>query len=460
MKQSESTSTLREQQLLTLTIQGYTSQGHGVARKDGRVIFVPGALDAETVLARITKIGRNSVWACVKEVLSASVHRVRPACPYYGRCGGCSFWHMDYEEELRAKARRVTDALQRIGGQHISQVPIHAAPQITGYRNKAQYPVAPGADGRPSVGFYRAGSHQVIPIDRCAIQSPQADRAAQAVSAWMNRWGIRAYDEKTGQGLVRHIHVRCGRQPGQTLVCLVINGQRIPQEQDLVDSILRAEPSVVSICLNINRRPGNVVLSQTFLPLYGPMWIEDVLCGVSLRISPASFYQVNSVQAERLYRRAAELAELTEADTVLELYCGIGAITLALAPHVGRILGVEVVPDAVKDAQENAKRSGIRNAEFLRGDAGTIAARLAERGEHPSVLVVDPPRKGVDEAVLQAVSQMQPQKMVYISCDPATLARDLVRLTQLGYHLKTAEAFDLFPRTAHVETVVLLSRKI
>ena len=448
---------MKEQDILTLTIEGYTSQGLGVGRAEGRAVFVRGAIAGETVEARLDKVGRNGVWATVRRIVSPSPHRVAPACPQFGTCGGCVFWHMDYEEELRAKAQRVTDALRRIGGQEVETLPIHGAPELLGYRNKAQFPVG-WQKGRAVAGFYRQKTHRVVPVTHCAIQPEQAARAAKAVVDWMNRYGVSVYNEKTGRGLVRHIHIRRAMATNQTMVCLVVNGETIPHAQELTAALIRSEPSVTSLCLNVNQKPGNVVLGDRFVPLYGPLWVEDELCGFTLRISPASFYQVNAVQAQRLYDRAAKLAGLTRQDVVLELYCGIGAITLALSRQAGRVIGVEIVADAVADAKENARRNVVQNVEFFQGDAGTVAAQMAQAGIRPTVMVVDPPRKGVDRQVIEAVAAMAPAKLVYISCDPATLARDLALLEEKGYCLHAAEAFDLFPRTAHVETVCLMSR--
>ena len=439
-------------------IDGVTSQGLGVGRAEGRAVFVRGAIAGETVEARLDKVGRNGVWATVRTVLDPSPHRIAPACPWFGTCGGCAFWHMDYEEELRAKALRVTDALRRIGGQTLDPVPIHGAPELLGYRNKAQYPVG-WQKGRAVAGFYRQRTHRVVPITRCAIQPDQTDRAANAVVDWMNRFGVSVYNEKTGRGLVRHIHIRRATATNQTLVCLVVNGEAVPHSQELVDRLRRAEPSVTCVCLNVNQKPGNVVLGERFVPLYGPLWVEDELCGFTLRISPASFYQVNAAQAQRLYDRAAELAGLTCRDVVLELYCGIGAITLALSRQAGRVFGVEIVADAVADAKKNALRNGVENVEFFQGDAGTVAAQMARQGIRPTVMVVDPPRKGIDRQVIDALAAMAPEKLVYISCDPATLARDVKDLGEKGYAMQSAEAFDLFPRTGHVETVLLMSQQ-
>ena len=329
---------------------------------------------------------------------------------------------------------------------------------MTGYRNKAQYPVGM-VKGRPDAGFFRQRTHQVVPIRRCRIQGEAAGRARETIIRWMREFGVTAYDETTRHGLVRHIYVRTAAVTGQVLVCLVINGDKIPHAKELVENLGINVDNLTSVCLSIHKRPGNTVLGDRFVNLFGPGYIEDVLCGLRFRLSPRSFYQVNHDQAERLYAAAVAQAGLTGAETVLDLYCGTGTISLVLARAAGKVVGVEVIPAAIEDAKENAKRNGVENAAFLCADAAQAAARFARDGIRPDVIVVDPPRKGLDEAVINAMVQMSPQKIVYVSCDPATLSRDLKRLHAQGYELTTAQAFDMFPRCAHVETIVLLQKE-
>ena len=444
-------------QVLEVEITGYTSEGQGVARVEGLAVFVAGAIRGERVKIKIAHLGHTAAYGDILQVLRPSPERREPDCPYARDCGGCVFWHMSYEEELRAKAQRVTDALNRIGGQSLDTVPITGSPARTAYRNKAQYPVA-RVNGRPEAGFFRPRTHQVVPVTRCRIQGREADQARETLVRWMRENRVAPYDEKTGTGLVRHLYVRTARATGQVLVCLVVNGDGIPQETQLVENLLKTVDNLCTICLSIHKKPGNAVLGDKFVTLWGPGYIEDILCGLRFRLSPRSFYQVNRDQAERLYETAIDLASLTGTETVLDLYCGTGTITLALSRRAGKVIGVEIIPAAIRDAKENAKRNCVENAEFYCADASQAAKKFAEEGIHPDVIVVDPPRKGLDETVVEAMAQMAPEKIVYVSCDPATLARDVKRLTDQGYTLTHAEALDMFPRCAHVETVVLMSR--
>ncbi len=455
MKQKEYP--VRRGQELEVEITGYTSEGQGVARVEGLAVFVPGTVRGERISVRIAHLGHAAAYGQLLRVIKRSPDRREPDCPYAGMCGGCTFWHMTYAEELRAKAQRVADALRRIGGFPVENIPITGSPQMTGYRNKAQYPVGE-VKGRPNAGFFQQRSHQVTPVDRCLIQTEAADRARETVVQWMRKFGVSAYDEAAHKGLVRHIYVRTAAATGQVLVCLVVNGDRIPHSKELVENLGTNVDNLTAVCLSIHRKPGNVVLGDRFVRLYGPGYIEDVLCGLRFRLSPRSFYQVNHDQAEALYTAAVKQAALSGTETVLDLYCGTGTISLVLAKAAGKVVGVEIIPQAIADAKENAKRNGVENVEFLCADAAQAARHFAAQGVHPEVIVVDPPRKGLDETVVEAMVQMEPKRIVYVSCDPATLARDLKRLHTQGYDLTSAQAFDMFPRCAHVETVVLMSR--
>ena len=365
---------------------------------------------------------------------------------------------MDYEQELALKQAHVQSCLTRIGGQTISALPITGAAQTDGYRNKVQFPVQE-QDGRPVAGFFSGKTHRVIPVRHCRIQPDCADAIRGAVLAWMEQYHLRAYDEQTHTGYIRHIYIRFGTESGQILVCIVANCAQLPKKKQLVAALLAAEPGITTIVFSPNTKKGNTVLGTEFHPLYGDGTITDTLCGLQFRLSAPAFYQVNHAQAERLYEKAVQLAGLTGNETVLDLYCGTGTITLCLARHAKKAIGVEIVPQAIEDAKFNAAQNGMENAEFFCMDAGQAAKMLADRRTRPDVIVVDPPRKGVSADVIEAISAMAPQRIVYVSCDPATLARDLKLLTAAGYTLQTAEAFDLFPRCAHVETVVLLSRE-
>lgn len=450
-------SELHRGDLLQVSIETATIDGSGVARVDGQVVFVPGALPGERCSVRIAHVGRSAVFAQLLSVLTPSVHRVEPDCPYFPLCGGCALRHMDYEQELALKQAHVQSCLTRIGGQTISALPITGAAQTDGYRNKVQFPVQE-QEGRPVAGFFSGKTHRVIPVRHCRIQPDCADAIRGAVLAWMEQYHIRAYDEQTHTGYIRHIYIRFGAESGQILVCIVANCAQLPKKKQLVAALLAAEPGITTIVFSPNTKKGNTVLGTEFHPLYGDGTITDTLCGLQFRLSAPAFYQVNHAQAERLYEKAVQLAGLTGNETVLDLYCGTGTITLCLARHAKKAIGVEIVPQAIEDAKFNAAQNGMENAEFFCMDAGQAAKMLADRRTRPDVIVVDPPRKGVSADVIEAISAMAPQRIVYVSCDPATLARDLKLLTAAGYTLQTAEAFDLFPRCAHVETVCLLSK--
>ena len=436
-----------------LTVEGYSSEGMGVARLDGRVVFVQRAVAGEICDVQLMKVLKNCAYGCVAQLVTPSPARQEPDCPWFGRCGGCDFRHLRYDEELRAKRQRVQDALTRLGGSDVEVEEILGAAQPLHYRNKSQYPVS--AEG--TVGFYRARSHQVVPVDRCLIQHPAADAAAAAVAEWMKTWQVPGYDEKTRKGLLRHIYVRVN-QAGESLCCLLVNGDALPREQELVKALRAAVPGLTGVVLGRNTRPGNVILGDSYRTLWGQDFLMDTLRGFTFRLSVPSFYQVNHDQAEVLYGKALEFAALTGQETVLDLYCGIGTITLCLAAASARAIGAEIVPEAIADAKENAARNGVENVSFFCADAGDIAARLAEEGLRPDVVTVDPPRKGLAPEVIASIVEMAPDRVVYVSCDPGTLGRDVKLFGQTGYRLIRAAAVDMFPGTRHVETVVLLSK--
>ena len=448
---------LIKNQIYETTVTDYTAEGMGVAKVEGCAVFVPNAVAGERCRIRIEKVGKTWAAGKITEILERSPHRINRVCPVAKLCGGCDFHHMDYEEEIRLKADRVLQALNRIGGENLEQLPILAAPDTTCYRNKAQYPVA-SKNGRAYAGFFKAGTHQVIENDRCGILPPEMDRIKKIVIDYVNHYRISVYDETAHKGLIRHIYVRRGAVSGQILVCLAVNGRKLPHSEDLARR-LQAVPGFTTLVLSVNTKKGNAVLGDEFITLYGEGFIEDTLCGLSFRLSPRSFYQVNHHQAQRLYRAAIEQAGITREDTVLDLYCGVGTITLAMAGAAKKVIGVEVIEQAVEDARDNARRNGIDNAEFFCGDAGQAALALEQKGIKADVAVVDPPRKGLNADTIEALARMQPRRIVYVSCDPATLARDVALLKERGYALKNAMAADLFPRCAHVESIVTLIRE-
>lgn len=439
-------------------VEGYSSEGLGIVRLDSAVVFVPGAVRGESIVLQITRVMKNFSLGEIVQINSpSSPARKESDCPCYQDCGGCAFRHVTYQEELCAKRQRVQDALSRLGNVNLDslaeEIEILGAKSILRYRNKSQFPV--GSEGQ--IGFYRSRTHQVIPVHQCLIQSEAADQTAEAVRLWMQRYQVSAYHEQSGKGLIRHVYVRVN-QAGESLCCLIINGRKIPREPELAAMILQAVPKTIGILLNYNTKRGNVILGEKYRTIWGQNFLLDTLCGLTFKLSVPSFYQVNREQAEVLYAKALEFADLTGTETILDLYCGVGTITLYLARHAKQAIGAEVVAAAVRDAQENACRNQIQNAIFYQGDASVIAARLESEGLHPDIITVDPPRKGLAPQVIASIATMAPPKIIYVSCDPATLGRDLARFRALGYHVHRACAVDLFPRTHHVESVVLLSK--
>ncbi len=449
---------LEKNSIHTITIDSYSSDGQGIGRLDGMAVFVRGALRGELCRISLVKVEKNCAWARIVDVLEPSPARIPSDCPYYPICGGCTMRHMTYEEELECKQLRVNDALQRIGGLALSVSEIHGVQQIQRYRNKAAFPVSQTPKTGVKVGFYRGRSHEVIDVASCLLQSDVADKAGRVVRKWMHRYSIPAYDEGSRTGLVRHVFVRTNRRR-ECLVCIVVNGTQLPFEKELVKGLRSGCPKVVGILLNSNTRQTNVILGQSYRVLWGRDYLEERLCGLTFRLSTPSFFQVNRDQAEVLYNLAVDFAQLTGTETVLDLYCGTGTISLAMARNAGKVIGAEIVPPAVRDARENATRNGFVNAEFICADAGAAAEECARRGIHPDVVSVDPPRKGLSKEVIETICTIAPSRVVYVSCDPATLARDLKLFTQQGYCAQKAVAVDLFCRTPHIEVVTLLVRE-
>lgn len=444
---------LEKNRIYRAHIDGYSSEGLGIARIDGQVVFVHEAVRGEICDVLVMKVLKNAAFGKIAALVEPSPARREPDCPYYGRCGGCDFRHMSYEEELWAKRARVQDALTRIGGAEIAVEEILGAEQPLHYRNKSIYPISPTGE----VGFYRARSHQVVHVEHCLIQKPEADALAQALRDYIARFRVPPYDEATGRGLLRHLYVRTSCA-GESLVCLLVNGSRLPHEEELVAMLRAAAPRLCGVVLGENTRRGNAILGDRYRTLWGRDYLTDTLCGLELRLSVPSFYQVNHDQAQRLYEKALEYAGLTGRELAVDLYCGAGTITQVLARRARHVIGGEIVPEAIRDAEDSARRNGVENVEFLCGDASRLAAELRQRGLRPDVICVDPPRKGLAPDVVEAAASMTPGRIVYVSCDPATLARDVARFAPLGYCPVRACAVDLFPGTAHVETVVLLSK--
>ena len=444
---------LEKNKVYRVRIEGYTSEGLGVARIDGQAVFVHRALRGEDCDVLLLKVLKNAAFGKVVKVREPSPHRVEPDCPYYGKCGGCDFRHMDREEELYAKKTRVQDALQRIGGSDVQVEEILAGERLH-YRNKSQFPIA--ADS--TVGFYKARSHQVIPVENCLLQKVDTNNVQLKFDRYIRLYNVSCYDERTRQGLLRHLYVR-SNGAGESLVCIFANGRELPHEAELVALLREASPRIVGVVLGVNTQPTGAILGKEYRTLWGTDVLTDELCGLTFRLSVPSFYQVNREMAEVLYDKAVEFAALTGTETVLDLYCGAGTITQVMARHAGRVIGAEIVPEAIEDAKVNAKRNGVENVEFFCGDASAVAADFAAKGLRPDVICVDPPRKGLAPEVVRAAAQMAPRRIVYVSCDPATLARDVKLFAAEGYGAVRAAAVDMFPGTANVESVVALERR-
>lgn len=441
---------------IELMIDGLTAEGSGVGRVNGFAVFVAGGVPGDTVRAHIIKAKKTYAIGKIVKLLKPSPERTAADCPLFPSCGGCAYRCMQYEAELREKKRRVEDAFSRLA--HITmpcETILHG--NDARYRNKAQYPVA-RENGKLKIGFYAPHSHRIIDCADCSLQPDEFAEIVATFRSFLTKFDISVYNPLSGKGLVRHLYLRKGFHSGEIMVCVVVNGKNLPHSDELVSHLCEMPHKITSILLNTNTEKTNVILGKTCKTLWGTPDIGDTLCGVKVRLSPLSFYQVNHDMAEKLYRKAAEFAELKGDETVLDLYCGAGTIGLSVAHRVKQLYGAEIVPEAVENARENAKRNHIENAEFFCGDAADAAKRFREMGICPDAVFLDPPRKGCDEAVLRTVSEMNPQKIVYISCDPATLARDTARLSEYGYAPTRLAAADLFPRTSHVESVCLLIR--
>lgn len=448
---------LEKNQLYTVTIDGYTSEALGVCHLKGRAVFVPRALPGERWEIRIVKVSASAVYARGESLLAASPARAEADCPYYGRCGGCDTRHMRYEEELRFKLDRVNSALTRIGKQATLAECILGSEETARYRNKGIFAIAE-ENGKAVFGFYRERSHALIAMSDCLIQKALCIRVASAVTDFMNENRIPAYDEKSGHGLVRHVFCRESIHREDAVACIVAAGGFGSLTESFVTFLRARCPELTGIVLNVNKSSGNTVLSGAFHTLWGRDCIRDTLCGLSFSIAPQAFFQINPPQAEKLYQKALDYAQLGPHSLALDLYCGAGTISLCLAQQAEHVIGAEIVPEAIENAQANAAQNGVSNVEFICADAGKAADELATRGLRPDVIVVDPPRKGMDETAITAIARMQPDRVVYVSCNPATLARDVLRFQPLGYSLRHATAVDMFPKTCHTECVALLVR--
>lgn len=451
----------KKNDLVTLEITDLGSSGEGIGKVDGFTLFVKDALIGDVIQAKIIKLKKNYGYGRLMEIVIPSPARVEARCLKARACGGCQIQPLDYEKQLEYKENKVGGLLERVGKiRDYVMEPIIGMEEPWHYRNKAQFPVGKDKDGKIITGFYAGRTHSIVPLDKCFIQHPLNEQIMSIVQRWMEEFNISSYDEVSHKGLVRHIFTRIGKYTEEVMVCLVINGKKIPKEAELIER-LKQIPGIKSICLNVNRENTNVILGKDIQCLWGQPYITDKIGEISYRISPLSFFQVNPIQTQKLYATALEYAGLTGKETVWDLYCGIGTISLFLAQAAKKVYGVEIVPEAIRDAQENARLNHIENAEFFVGKAEEVLPEQYEKnGVYADVIVVDPPRKGCDEKLLACMVQMAPETIVYVSCDPATLARDLNYLSNHGYKVKKVRCTDMFPHSVHVETCVLLGRKI
>ncbi len=449
---------MKKNDIFETEIMDMTTEGSGVCRVDNMAVFVPHTAVGDRIRVRIVKVLKSYAFGIVEELLEPSADRIAPACGL-SQCGGCLFQHITYDAELRVKEKAVQDAFIRLGKLSPEFLPILGAESRTRYRNKAQYPFALDKTGQPILGFFARRSHRVISVKDCLLQPELFGKIAGTVLEFVRRNSISVYNESSGKGDMRHLYLRCGQHSGEVMVCFIVRKPIRKKLMPLVEILTEQYPQIKSISMNCNPKKTNVILGDSTETLWGKDTITDTMCGNAVDLSPESFYQVNTIQAERLYGAAKEFAQLTGKERLLDLYCGAGTIGLSMADAVSELVGVEIVPEAVENAKENAARAGVKNTAFFCGDAGSIAGKLAEQGTAPDVIVVDPPRKGCDEAALWAMVQMQPERIVMISCNATTAARDCAMLSRMGYAAERVQPVDLFPGTGHVETVVLLSHK-
>lgn len=450
---------MKKDDIITVTIEDMSEEGSGIGKAEGMTFFIKDAVIGDQVEAKIMKLKKTYGYARIMKILTPSKDRVEPKCPVARQCGGCQIQAMSYEAQLDFKTKKVANNLKRIGKfEEFPMEPIIGMDDPFHYRNKAQFPIGKNKEGRTITGFYAGRTHSIIENKRCYLGTEVNEQILDIVLKWMEDFQVEPYDEATGKGLVRHCLIRSGFKTGEIMVCLIINGRKIPGKDALIQALTQI-PGMTSISLNVNRERTNVILGTEILPLWGSPTITDYIGENKYQISPLSFYQVNPVQTEKLYSKALEYANLTGEETVWDLYCGIGTISLFLARKAKQVYGVEIIPAAIDDARKNAALNNLTNAEFFVGKAEEVLPEQYEKnGTYADVIVVDPPRKGCDQALLDTILRMQPKKVVYVSCDSATLARDLRVLCDGGYELKKVCPVDQFPGTVHVETVVLMSK--
>ncbi len=447
---------MQKNDVIRLEVTGLTNEGSGIGRYEGMAVFVPMTAVGDVISCRIVKVLKSYAYGRIEEILTPSADRIDNDCPVFNRCGGCAFRHISYKAELSAKEGFVRDAFERIGGLSPEMLPICGSESVYGYRNKLQMPIARDNGGNTVCGFYSERSHSVVPVEKCLLQPDIFAEIVNFVMEEAKRLRISVYNEQKHEGVLRHIFLRKGHYSDEICLCFVAR-RKVPEFTKLAHIAVERFPEIKGVVLNLNKDKTNVILGREEITLLGEPIIHDTMCGNEVSISPKSFYQVNTPAAEALYRQAAEFAE-PEGKLLLDLYCGAGTIGLSMADKALKVIGAEIVPEAVENARANAERNGHTNAEFICADASEAAEALSEKGTVPDVIILDPPRKGCDDATLVACANMSPQRIVMISCNAATAARDCKRFSELGYRAEKLRAFDLFPRTTHVETVVLLSK--
>jgi 23S rRNA (uracil1939-C5)-methyltransferase len=448
---------IEKDNIYEVDIHDNAHEGQGVGKIDGLTVFVEGALLGERVMAKVDKVTKNYAIAHTEKVLKPSLERIKPKCPYAEKCGGCMLQHLSYEGQLRFKTQKVKNSLKRIGKINTTVLETIGMKEPWQYRNKAQYPV--GEDrGQAIMGFYEKRTHKIVPSDTCIIQHGVNTRISRAIKKWIYKYRIPIYNEVSHKGLLRHVVTKVGFKTKEVMIVLVANGRKIPHVQELINELEKSVPCFKSLILNINEKKTNVIMGTENITLYGFPYIYDYIGDIKFGLSALSFFQVNPVQVEVLYNKALEFANLTGNETVVDTYCGIGTITLFLARKAKSVYGIEIVLEAIEDAKRNAKLNGINNVEFIAGAAEKVLPDLYEKGVKPDVIVMDPPRRGCDEKLLQTVVDMKPARVVYVSCNPATLARDLRFLEDRGFKTEVVQPVDMFPHTHHVECIVQIKR--
>lgn len=451
---------IKKNDIVEIEITGMTAEGSGIGRYNGIAVFVASTAVGDKIRARLIKVSKNYAIGKIEEIIIPSADRQIPECSIFDKCGGCAYRHVTYQAELKYKRQRVIDAIERIGGFKGFKVDeIVGAKNPDNYRNKAQIPIGTDKQGNVIMGFYAANSHRIVPYDNCKLQPEIFNRVTDIIKNWMNTYRLTTYNELTGKGKLRHVYIRYGEMTNELMVCIVANGKTVPAEDKLCSMLTSELSEIKSVVININTDDTNVVLGKSCRTIYGNNSISDILCNLKFDISPLSFYQVNRSQAERIYSLAKEYADMNKNKILFDIYCGTGTIGLSMADSCKAVYGIEIVSDAIKNARQNAVNNKITNAEFICADAYDGTKQLTDRGIKPDVIVIDPPRKGSSPEAIELIVSLMPKRIVYVSCDPATLARDLKLFNSLGYEPKIITPVDMFPRTSHVETVCLLSRK-